>query len=533
MAAHEEGARRHRDAPYGLVSRGGAPSRNEATTGRRRAPLAVRFAGMRLTAAAVLALVALGLGGTAAASAKGPTVDAELRRLQATGTLPAATVAGYRHTAARARATLRRLSGTRRTQLRAVLANLDAIAAARRLSPSRLPALMETVERNRVWWSSRPLPATGQRVTFPGSQIVWQFYPGQGMEIQWLGTFGKANALWQGRVYDAQLRSLLDEALGLASERAGGIAFEYLFRFDGGRPPWVSGLAQGTALSALSRAAVRLRDPRYFDAARRALGIFRTAPPTGVRVATRAGAHYLQYSYAPRLHVVNGFVQALNGLDDFAVLANDAEARALFGAGEAQLRVELPSFDTGAWSLYAKPGGESDLGYHKLLRDFLLGLCQRTTADRRRTAPSTTTPPSTLTPASTATPAPATTTTPPPPVPLAELPDPALYCDTAQRFTADLTTPPTLELLPATLRARRPGRIAYVISRRATVTLTASRAGRVVLRRVARVGFGRHVLRVRPAQSGPLVITARAVDPAGQVATASSSITVGPAPARR
>ena len=50
------------------------------------------------------------------------------------------------------------------------------------------------------------------------------------------------------RTRDDDLRALLDEALGLATQRAGGIAWEYLFHFDGGRPPWVSGLAQGTGL---------------------------------------------------------------------------------------------------------------------------------------------------------------------------------------------------------------------------------------------------------------------------------------------
>ena len=43
--------------------------------------------------------------------------------------------------------------------------------------------------------------------------------------------------------------------------------------------------------------------------------------------ARSTGVHYLQYSYAPRLRIANGFTQALNGLHDFAALANDAEGR--------------------------------------------------------------------------------------------------------------------------------------------------------------------------------------------------------------
>ena len=131
--------------------------------------------------------------------------------------------------------------------------------------------------------------------------------------------------------HDDELRALLDEALGLATARAGGIAWESLFRFDGGAPPWVSGLSQGTgAPGALargrrawaSRATSRPRAPRWGSSA--------SPPPEGVRVDTPVGAHYLQYSFAPRLHIINGFVQALNGLYDFAACANDADgARAL------------------------------------------------------------------------------------------------------------------------------------------------------------------------------------------------------------
>lgn len=455
------------------------------------------------------------------AAAKGPTVRAELRRLQAAGEINGLTADGYRKAYSSAKATLRRLSGFRRVQLKAVLANVDATAAGGLFIPSRLPAVFLTLQRNRAWWAGSPLPFAGQRVTFAPSQIVWQFYPGQGWQIQWLGTFGKANALWMVKTRDSDLRALLDEALGLATQRAGGIAFEYLFHFDGGRPPWVSGLAQGTGLSALARGAVRLKDAKYFDAARSALGIFKVPPPAGVLDKTTAGAHYLQYSYAPRLHIANGFTQALNGLHDFATLANDAEGRALFGAGDAELRVELPTFDTGAWSLYSRPGVESDLGYHKVLRDFLRGLCDRLTEDQARAAapsPATTTaPPSTGgTPAGTA--------------PTAPVPDPKLYCETAQRFTVDLTTKPALTIAaPPALRAKSSGTVRFTLSKVATVTITAVRRGSVVLRRGARLGRGRHEVGLRPTQAGPLLVAVRAVDLAGNAGAAQATIHVKPA----
>jgi hypothetical protein len=487
------------------------PERGEATIDIvRRTPVAV------LLVALLCAVLA-----APAQAAKRPTVRVELQRLQTAGEIDGPTADGYRKSYSSAKATLKKLSGFRRVQLKAVLANVDATAAGGLFIPSRLPAVFLTLQRNRAWWSTSPLPFAGQRETFAPSQIVWQFYPGQGWQIQWLGTFGKANALWMVKTRDDDLRRLLDEALSLSTQRAGGIAFEYFFHFDGGRPPWVSGLAQGTGLSALTRGAVRLKDTKYFDAARSALGIFKVAPPTGVLDKTAAGAHYLQYSYAPKLHIANGFTQALNGLHDFATLANDDEGHALFSTGEAELRVELPSFDTGAWSLYSKPGVESDLGYHKVLRDFLRGLCDRLTEDQARVP----------------TPSPATTTAPPSTggtpvgtVSTAPAPDPKLYCDTAQRFTVDLTTKPVLKIAPPkTLRAKGSGTVRFTLSKISTVTMTAVRHGSVVLSHTARLGRGRHEVDLRPSQGGPLLVAVRAVDLAGNAGAVQATVHVAPA----
>jgi D-glucuronyl C5-epimerase C-terminus len=446
---------------------------------------------LRTPVAAVLAVLLLL---PATALAKGPTPRGELNRLAAANAIVPEQATAWRADYDAAQATLKKLHGVRLTELKAVVENVNAFAARHRFSPSRLPAIFMTLRRNRDWWAAKPLPRAGQRASFAPSQLVWQYYPGQGWQIQWLATFGKANALWSFTGKDDELRRLLDEALTYATQRAGGIAFEYLFRFDGGSPPWVSGLAQGTGLSAFSRGAVRLGSARYFDAARQALGIFRTKPPEGVRYTRSTGVHYLQYSFAPTLRIVNGFTQALNGLHDFAALANDEGGQTLFASGERELRHELPQFDTGAWSLYSKPGAESDLGYHKVLRDFLTGLCDRLTK--------------------------------------AGSPSPKPYCATARRFTADLTARPTFRIKVPKKRPRAGSRVTIRITldKVSSVSVTVTRAGKVVSSTSGRWAHGAHTLRLTPSRPGTLTIRATAVDLAGNAGAEQATLKVAAVP---
>ena len=91
----------------------------------------------------------------------------------------------------------------------------------------------------------------------------------------------------------------------LATKRAGGIAWEYMFQFDGGLPPWTSGLSQGTALQVLARDWSRFKEPTVLSAAQEALGIFQTPPPCGVRVDELA-REYAEYTYAPTDRILNG-----------------------------------------------------------------------------------------------------------------------------------------------------------------------------------------------------------------------------------
>lgn len=349
------------------------------------------------------------------------TVRSELARLYRNHAITTAAYRQYSANFNRALATEKHLAGTRRTELVAVTETLHQIAASGALTASRLPALFATVNANRRWWSTGPLLASGQRVEFAGSQLVWQYYPGQGIQLQVLGNFGKADGLYTaGPSAYGELEQLLSELIPLGARRAGGLAWEYYFNFDGGAPPWTSAMSQATGLEALTRAYQATGNLYYLGVASQALPVFTVPPPAGVNVQTALGTRFLQYTFAPGAQIINAFLQTLIGLYDYAQVSGNPLAARLFAAGNAEAMAEVPRFDTGAWSLY-QPGIEDDLSYHELVTGFLAQLCT-----------------------------------------LIQAP---VYCVTAAHFRADEKTPPALQQLTFRGRARKPTTLSFRLSK--------------------------------------------------------------------
>jgi D-glucuronyl C5-epimerase-like protein len=291
----------------------------------------------------------------------------------------------WRTTYIRSIRTLRHLGGARATQLRYVLVSVESLALRRRLIASRMPVAFLQLERNRQYWPRMPYPGIGDQVSFRGSEILFQYFAGEGLQLHPLSTFKKANHLHgfcerkEPTCDEQALRRILDEMTTLAVKRGRDfIAWEYLFYFGGGTPPWMSGMAQATGIQALGRAAQLLHEPKYAETARRALAAFESPPPTGVRTTgPRGGTAYLQYSFAPRLYIFNAFLQTLIGLYDFDRVVGDDRARRLFDQAEPEARAEVPFSDVGDWSLYNYAGHESSRDYHELLREFLESMCTR------------------------------------------------------------------------------------------------------------------------------------------------------------
>lgn len=438
-----------------------------------------------------------GAGASPAARASGgPSVRRVLRDLLRGGAITEEQHDAYRATYDEARQVRGRLSGARRNELARVLSNLERIAARRQLSVGRLPALFLILERNTEWWRARPFPAAGARIVFGDDPVIFQYYRGEGLQIQPLANFGKANNYYNAckgtgvrpgtPCRKGALRALLDRLVSLASRRGDFATWEYYFRFGGGTPPWTSGLSQGTAVQALARGAELLAEPSYLTVAADALGAFEREPPIGVRLPMDGGNHYLIYSFNRRLLVLNGFLQSVIGLYDYAQLTGDPRALALYQAGETAARAEVPRYDTGAWSLYSRAGRESNLGYHRLVRDFLRGLCERLAVP--------------------------------------------LYCETSDRFTRYLLEDPRVQLLrpsPAPARVRRAVRIRFRLSKISRVQLHVTRGGAVVFaRRVVGLGYGVRSFAWVPRAPGRYRVRIEAADLRNHHTVRRGSVTV-------
>jgi len=313
------------------------------------------------------------------------SVGTVLDRARRRGSISASERRAMGRTITRARKTRSRLGGRRQRELSRVIAGVERLAGRGRLTTGRLEVAFLQLRRNAEYWGKHRSAANGQRIAFRGSPIIFQYFPGQGLQFHPLANFGKANALYNqcvsgdGPCRRNGLRTYLDELAALGSTRNGGfLTWEYFFRFGGGSPPWTSGMSQGTALQAFSRSARLLDEPRYARYARATLGAFSKRPGNGVRVDSSGGRHYLLYSFNPRLRVLNGHLQSIIGLFDHARASGSTRARNLYRAGSRSALRELRRYDLGNWSRYAQGGGRASREYHALVTVFLERLCERT-----------------------------------------------------------------------------------------------------------------------------------------------------------
>jgi hypothetical protein len=421
-----------------------------------------------------------------------------IARAAQSGSIDAEQRSSYLATYSAALKTRKALSGGRRAELSYVIDTMRRFARQRRLA-ARLAPLFLILQRNRDWWAKAGPPASGARVQLGGSRVIFQYFPGKGLQLHPLANFGRLNGYWMARRND-DLRSMAEDLVDLGVERNGFLAWEYYFSYGGGSPPWISSMAQGTAMQALARAGSRLKDPALIEVAGRARGAFDTATPKGVRVSQGAGDWYALYSFNPRLYVLNGHLQAVNGLRTYGEYAPaDTAAADRFRAGDVAAKARIASFDTGAWSLYSRPswdpGPEANLNYHTLNRDFARNLCKGTS-------------------------------------------DPT-YCTAADHFTEYLSQDPTVDphrAVPSPATAGRGVKFRFKLSKVGRMGIVVRQGGKTYLSTNAYFTHGERYFRWVPprvANERTYSYTLFARDLAGNTSSAAGDVRVKPAPRRK
>ncbi|KAH7958224.1 hypothetical protein HPB49_000113 [Dermacentor silvarum] len=127
-------------------------------------------------------------------------------------------------------------------------------------------------------------------------------------------------------------------------------------------PGWYSAMAQGQAMSVLTRAYLTTGQRRYLDTALRATAPFKVRAETHGVMTTFLGKFvwYEEYPTVPSSFVLNGFIYSLFGLYDVKSTCGDGaglleqcrDAEKLFLDGMVSLKRMLPLFDTGSGTAY-------------------------------------------------------------------------------------------------------------------------------------------------------------------------------------
>jgi hypothetical protein len=329
--------------------------------------------GPRAGLAAALALAALLLSG--AASAKPPWVkdlaliNRGIDRAVTLGRIDGAEAADDRAAAAGAASVLPKLPSSRYRNLAAVVHQVAGYWKG--YDSARGRTLFAMLGFNTRWFAGHWDQKAGTEVVDYSDGTWYHAFPGIGFQFHPLENFGKLNNFVTQK-NTSRAEQLAQTLMDRSVVRAGGLAWEYYFRFGGGRPPWISGMAQAVAAQALSRAGTFLADPTLTAASQR---VYRTIP---LLTRTAQTGPWIRLYAFNNVTVLNAQLQTILSLQDYATQTGDQAAAKLASRLQAAAVGLLPRFDTGYWSLYSLGGDEAPLEYHKYVVRLLTTLVRRT-----------------------------------------------------------------------------------------------------------------------------------------------------------
>jgi hypothetical protein len=264
---------------------------------------------------------------------------------------------------------IRTLPPSRRARVEVALEQVGALG--KRLTAPRAVAVFGQLQANDDYFARHGVPRGGTDIA-AADGIVYRYFPGRCFEFHPLANVSALNAHVAAKDV-AGARRLAEALIARAVPRGGGVAWEYYFPYGGGRPPWVSGMAQAVGAQAFARAGSLVTDASA-ALLTEATSAFRTVPRLTTQVA--AGPWIRLYSFSKN-PVLNAQLQSVVSLKTYAAAASDATATALASRMEQAAAATLSRFDTGYWTDYSLAGNPSPLSYekfvirllHKLARD--------------------------------------------------------------------------------------------------------------------------------------------------------------------
>jgi len=312
------------------------------------------------------AIVALSIGGAAPASSATPLERAALKAL-ATSRVDAPTRARGRAEVRRAAYLARILPSGRREHVAVALGELASFEGA--LTQPRAVALIGELKANDDYFLKHYAPAPKTDIT-DADGVLYRYFAGRCFEYHPLGNFAALNARVAAGDADGAQRLAAALAARGTYLHGGGIGWEYLFPYSGGRAPWLSGMAQAVAAQALARTAALVPEDAtmLMGKARAAY----QAIPGRLLTSVAAGPWIRLYSFTS-VRVLNAQLQSVISLQSYATAAQDAQAAALAARMQRATVATLPQFDTGYWSYYALPNDPSPFDYH----DYVVQLLRR------------------------------------------------------------------------------------------------------------------------------------------------------------
>ena len=316
--------------------------------------------------AVAAALLAAGAAPAAPTAVPGEQAAfAAVRKAAHAGRLDSATAGADRQEIDRAVHLARVLPFDRRRYVLNALLQVGAIGD--RLTEPRAVALFGQLRANDDWFSQHSAPAPSTDIT-DADGVVYRFFSGKCFEFHPLANFAALNADFAAKNVVAT-QQLADALIARGVPRAGGgTGWEYYFDWQGGRAPWVSGMADAVAAQAFSRAAqlVSAESATYLAEARAA---FLTIPGH-LTTSVAAGPWIRLYSFSP-VPVLNAQLQSVLSLQTYAEKTGDTAASAYAQEMEQAAAATLPRFDTGYWTYYSLNGVPAPLSYSRYVLQLL------------------------------------------------------------------------------------------------------------------------------------------------------------------